>query len=208
MNNCVINLTNSFSRWNLKMANVRPKHVVSNFFISWFLIITSIRKLFSCVTDGITLPTFSSEGRCHETKAEELRSTSSSVPPRILHSIRNGTDGWTENRSYPPRVKFFLFYTRGRKNPGRQSAMDRGGGYIIFVGALCGTCLSSPTRRIEFLGGNYNFTKTVYPCHTQHSDWIWGRFSILWKGSRKIFFFKVKAAAAWSWYQTSICCWR
>ena len=27
------------------MASVRPKHVVSNFFISWFLIITSIRKL-------------------------------------------------------------------------------------------------------------------------------------------------------------------
>jgi hypothetical protein len=36
---------NSFSRWNLKMASVRPKHVVSKFFVSWFLIITSIRKL-------------------------------------------------------------------------------------------------------------------------------------------------------------------
>ena len=34
---------NSFSRWNLKMAIVRPKHVF-NFFMSWFLII-SIRKL-------------------------------------------------------------------------------------------------------------------------------------------------------------------
>ena len=43
--NCITNLMNSFSRWNLKMASVRPKHVVSNFFISWFLIITSIRKL-------------------------------------------------------------------------------------------------------------------------------------------------------------------
>ena len=45
LHNCVTNLTNSFSRWNLKMASVRPKHVVSNFFVSWFLIITSIRKL-------------------------------------------------------------------------------------------------------------------------------------------------------------------
>ena len=45
LHNCITHLTNSFSRWNLKMASVRPKHVVSNFFMSWFLIITSIRKL-------------------------------------------------------------------------------------------------------------------------------------------------------------------
>ena len=51
-NNCIIYncITSygqlySFSRWNLKMASVRPKRFVSNFFISWFLIITSIRKL-------------------------------------------------------------------------------------------------------------------------------------------------------------------
>ena len=45
LHNCITNLTKSFSRRNLKMASVRPKHFVSNFFMSWFLIITSIRKL-------------------------------------------------------------------------------------------------------------------------------------------------------------------
>ena len=46
LHSCLTLLQNSFfSRWNLKMASVRPKHVVSNFFISWFLIKTSIRKL-------------------------------------------------------------------------------------------------------------------------------------------------------------------
>ena len=45
LHNCITISQNSFSRWNLKMASVRPKHVFSNFFISCFLIITSIRKL-------------------------------------------------------------------------------------------------------------------------------------------------------------------
>ena len=45
LHDCITILQNIFSRWNLKMASVRPKHVVSNFFISWFLVITSIRKL-------------------------------------------------------------------------------------------------------------------------------------------------------------------
>ena len=45
LHNCITTLQNSFSKWNPMMASVRPKHVVSNFFISRFLIITSIRKL-------------------------------------------------------------------------------------------------------------------------------------------------------------------
>ena len=38
-------LEKAFSRWNPKIASIRPKHVVSNFFVSWFIIIIiSIRK--------------------------------------------------------------------------------------------------------------------------------------------------------------------
>ena len=59
LHNCITLLQNSFSRWNLMMASVRPKHVVSNFFMSWFIIITSIRKISSCVIDGIALPNIS-----------------------------------------------------------------------------------------------------------------------------------------------------
>ena len=99
LHNCITNLTNSFSRWNLKMASVRPKHVFSNVFISWFLIITSNRKLLVVLLTVSPYQHSSTERSLSYGSQDRISEFWRYQYSRIrsashLTSTRGGADGW------------------------------------------------------------------------------------------------------------------
>ena len=98
--------------------------------------------------------TSGSKQRCYVTRAERLRLTSSSVPHRMLPTIKNGTDEWKSELPTRGQMFSFILHQRAQNFPAAR-APPWTGWYLTFVGTHCGKSFLSPTWRTEFLGGPY-----------------------------------------------------